>query len=116
MTEPSAVRTPSTSLIVSRTSAAIGPRFVPTPSVATYGASVRTTTSVPDPILPNSMSNAVPMVLVRISVPDRRATPRAMDAVVRSRRSLCATMLRKVAVNMSVPQVLHEVEDVLGGG
>ena len=74
---------------------------MPTPSVAVYGASVRTTTSVPAPILPNSMSNAIPIVLVRISVPESSATPRAIEAVVSTRRTLCATMLRKVAVNMS---------------
>src|SRR5690349_20937936 len=94
----------------------MGPRLVPTPSVAVKGAFVRTTASVPEEILPNSMSKAVPIVLVRMSVPDSRATPSAIEAAVRSRRTLCASMLRRVVVNISASQVLHVVEDVLGGG
>ena len=39
------------------------------PRSAVYGASVRTTASVPEEILPKSWSKAIPMVLVRISVP-----------------------------------------------
>ena len=42
------------------------------------------------------------MVSVRMSVPARNATPSAIDAVVRTRRSLCATIPRRVAVEHGV--------------
>ena len=79
-------------------------------------ASVRTTASVPEETLPKSCSKASPMVSVRTSVPARNATPSAIEAVVRTRRSLCASIPRRVAVNMaSGSQVLHVVEDLVGG-
>src|SRR5690349_21310340 len=56
------------------------------------------------------------MVSVRTSVPARNATPSAIEAVVRARRTLCANIARTVAVNMSVvSQLLHVVQDGVGG-
>src|SRR3954449_4491954 len=52
-----------------------------------------------------------------MSVPARKATPSAIDAVVRTRSTLCATMPRRVATNMVAgPQALHVVENGVGRG
>src|SRR5580693_6555204 len=55
-------------------------------------------------------------VSVRTKVPEMNVTPRTMAMAVSTSRSLCASRPLMVTFHMSVAQLLHVLENRVGGG
>src|ERR1700693_101789 len=65
---------------------------------------------------PNSVVKVLCSVSVRTNVPEMKVTPSTMAMPVSTSRSLCASSPLMVTFHMSVPQLLHVLEDRVGGG
>src|SRR5579871_573610 len=110
--------TPGTARTVETSDVGTGTRFCPKsrpPPLVPYGALPCTTTSTVELICWKRLLKLCFTVSVSTKVPAMNDTPRTMAVAVRASRTLCATRLRKVALNIgSVSQPLHVVDDLLG--
>src|SRR6266511_4190172 len=116
LTEPSATLTPSTLLICWSSEAGTGSRVSPW-SLAKV-CLVWTTTSMPLVVSLKGWLKVAFMVSVSTEVPDTKLTPSTIASAVSARRSLWDSSPLMVAFDMarSAPELLHQVEDLVGGG
>src|SRR5580704_4965653 len=65
---------------------------------------------------PKSVSNVLWSVSVRTNVPEMKVTPSTMAMAVSTNRNLWASRPLMVTFHISVPQLLHVLQDRVGGG